>query len=146
VVIDAPPEAVMDALADVGAAPTWSSVHRHSEVIDRYPDGRPHHVKVTVRVMGITDHEVREYHWGRDWVVWDVAQTAIQHDQHVEYTVRPEEGKTRVRFDITLEPYAPVPVFLIKRAKKMVLHDAIESLRKRVMSRLEGEAAPRKPK
>ncbi len=109
-------------------------MHKRAEVVDTYPDGRPHHVKVTIKVIGIVDSEVLEYHWGRDWVVWDAQETMMQHAQHVEYTLRPELGdKTRVRFDITLEPSAPVPEFLVKRARKAVLAAATEGLRKRVM-------------
>ena len=62
--IDAPPEVILDALADIGSVPLWSSVHKKAEVIDTYPDGRPHHVKVTVKVVGIVDQEVLEFHWG----------------------------------------------------------------------------------
>ena len=29
-------------IADVRAVPIWSSVHKKSDVIDTYPDGRPH--------------------------------------------------------------------------------------------------------
>ena len=44
------------------------------------------------------------------------------HRQHVEYNLTPVgEGRTRVRFDIILDLAAPVPAFLIRRAKKMVL-------------------------
>ncbi len=133
-VIDAPPEAILQALADVASVPSWSSVHKSAEVIDNYDDGRPHHVKVTVRVMGITDQEVLEYHWGRDWLVWDADETSQQHAQHVEYNLTPEaDDKTRVRFDITLEPTAPLPQFLIKRARKTVLNAATEGLRRRVL-------------
>lgn len=124
----------MDALADVVSVPSWSSVHKSASVVDSYEDGRPHHVKVTVRVLGITDQEVLEYHWGPDWLVWDADETFQQHAQHVEYNLTPEgEDKTRVRFDITLEPRAPLPEFLIKRAKRTVLNAATEGLRRRVL-------------
>jgi uncharacterized protein YndB with AHSA1/START domain len=132
VVFDAPPEAILEAIADVEAVPSWSSVHRQAHVVDTYPDGRPHHVKVTVKILGIVDQEVLEYHWGPDWVVWDAARTTQQHDQHVEYTLRPDGDRTRVRFDITLEPSAPLPGFLIRRAKRAVLDAATEGLRRRV--------------
>ncbi|QEN16032.1 SRPBCC family protein [Mycolicibacterium sp. ELW1] len=134
IVIDAPPEAILDAIADIEAAPTWSSVHKHVHVVDRYPDGRPRRVKVTVKVLGIIDHEIVEYHWGRDWVVWDADRTAQQHAQHGEYTLRREGDATRVRFDLTLEPSTPLPHFLVKRAKKAVLIAATEGLRGFVLS------------
>jgi hypothetical protein len=130
IIIDAPPEAILEALADVGSLPSWSSVHKRAEIVDTYPDGRPHHVKVTVKVIGIVDQELLEYHWGRDWLVWDAQKTLQQHAQHVEYTLRREAAdKTRVRFDITLEPMAPLPEFLVKRARRTVLKAATEGLR-----------------
>ncbi|KDE99103.1 cyclase [Mycolicibacterium aromaticivorans JS19b1 = JCM 16368] len=134
IVIDAPPEAILDAIADIEAAPTWSSVHKRVHIVDRYPDGRPRRVEVTVKVLGIIDHEVVEYHWGRDWVVWDADRTSQQHAQHGEYTLSPEGEATRVRFDLTLEPSTPLPHFLVKRAKKTVLIAATEGLRGFVLS------------
>jgi uncharacterized protein YndB with AHSA1/START domain len=88
-------------------------------------------VKVTAKLMGIVDTEVLEYHWGPNW---DAEPTDRQHGLHVEYTLQPEGGGTRVRFDITLEPSAPVLEFLIKRGEKIVLDDATEGLGKRVLA------------
>jgi hypothetical protein len=88
--------------------------------------------------MGITDKEVLEYHWGRDWMVWDATDTFQQRGQHGEYNLTREgDDKTRVRFDIILDVAAPIPEFLIKRAKKLVLDVATESLRKRVMDKMD---------
>jgi uncharacterized protein YndB with AHSA1/START domain len=133
VLIDAEPEAIMDALADLDAVPSWSPLHKKLEVLDRHPDGRPYHVKATMRIMGITDTEVLEYNWGRYWMVWDAQDTFQQHGQHVEYNLTPEVGKTRVRFVIILDLTAPLPEFLIKRAKKIVLDVATEGLRRHIM-------------
>ncbi|MDT5323474.1 MAG: hypothetical protein QOF25_626 [Mycobacterium sp.] len=129
---DAAPEAILDALANIEEVPSWSTVHRHAEVLDRYPDGRPRHVKATVKIMGITDRELLEYHWGRDWVVWDASDTFQQRGQHGEYNLTREGDQTRVRFDIIVDLAAPIPEFLIKRAKKIVLEVAIDRLRSRV--------------
>jgi uncharacterized membrane protein len=134
VVFDSPPEPILDVLADIDAMTSWSALHKSAEVLDRHPDGKPHHVKATLKIMGITDKEVLEYHWGDRWMVWDSSETAVQRGQHVEYNLTPEgDDRTRVRFDVILELAAPVPAFLIKRAKKQVLDVATESLRERVM-------------
>ncbi len=136
VVFEAPPEVIMEALADIERVPSWSPVHKNAEVLDRHPDGRPYHVKATLKIMGITNKEVLEYHWGDRWMVWDSSETFQQRAQHGEYNLTPEgDDKTRVRFDIIMELAAPIPEFLIKRAKKIVLDVATESLRKRVMER-----------
>jgi len=129
---DAAPETILDELANIEEVPTWSTVHRYAEVLDRYPDGRPHHVKATVKIMGVTDKELLEYHWGRDWVVWDASDTFQQRGQHGEYNLTRVGDQTRVRFDIIVDLAAPIPQFLIKRAKKIVLDIAIDRLRSRV--------------
>ncbi len=133
-VIEAQPSAILEALADIDGVASWSPVHKEAEVLDRYPDGKPHHVKATVKIMGISDREILEYHWGDDWVVWDAAQTLQQRGQHGEYNLTPVgEDKTRVRFDLILDLAAPVPDFIVERAKKLVLDVALENLRERVM-------------
>ncbi|OBK80007.1 SRPBCC family protein [Mycobacterium sp. 1164985.4] len=135
VVFEAPKDVIMDALADIDAVPTWSPVHKRAEVLDRHPDGRPHHVKATFKIMGVTDKELLEYHWGDDWVVWDAKATMQQRGQHGEYNLTPiGEDRTRVRFDIIIDLAAPIPEFLLRRAKKMVLDVATENLRRRVMA------------
>jgi hypothetical protein len=135
VVIEAPPSVILDALADIEAVTSWSRLHKDLEVLDRYPDGRPHHVKATVKIMGLNDTELLEYHWGDDWVVWDAERTSRQRCQHGEYNLTPVgEERTRVRFDLTLDLAAPYPAFLVKRAKKLVLDVALENLRQRVVA------------
>ena len=120
----------MEALSDVGVLSEWSPLHKRMEVLDRYPDGKPHHVKATVKIMGLVDNEILEYHWGPDWMCWDAKETFQQHGQHIEYRVQPEGvDKSRVRFDITVEPSGPVPGFIVKRATKAVLDAATEGLR-----------------
>jgi hypothetical protein len=69
-------------------------------------------------------------------VVWDAHHTLQQRGQHGEYNLTPEgEDKTRVRFDIIMDLAAPIPDFLIRRAKKIVLDVATERLRKQVMEK-----------
>jgi Polyketide cyclase / dehydrase and lipid transport len=132
ILFDASPEAILDALADIDEVPTWSTLHRSAEVVDRHPDGRPHHVKATMKIMGITDKEMLEYHWGDDWMVWDAQDTFQQRGQHGEYKLIREGDRTRVRFDLIIDLVAPIPEFLLRRAKKMVLDAAVDRLRTRV--------------
>ena len=135
IVIEAPPEAIMDALADVEALPTYASGYKRAEVLDRYEDNRPHHVRIAVKVLGLVDEEVLEYRWGPDWLVWDAERTKQQYAQHVEYTLRPDHTRTStvVRVDITVEPDSLIPDFLIKRAGKILIDAATEGLRNRVL-------------
>jgi uncharacterized protein YndB with AHSA1/START domain len=137
IVIEAPPEAIMDALADVEALPSYASGYKRAEVLDRYDDNRPHHVRIAVKVLGLVDEEVLEYRWGPDWLVWDAERTSQQYAQHVEYTLRPDHTgmSTVVRVDVTVEPDSLIPDFLIKRAGETLIDAATEGLRKRVLGR-----------
>lgn len=125
----------MEALADVGVFSSWSPLHKNMEVIDRYPDGRPHHVKATVKILGLVDKEMLEFHWGSNWMIWDAKGTTQQHGQHVEYTLKPEGvDRTRVRLDLTVEPGRPMPAFVVRRASKHVMDATVKGLRKLVTS------------
>jgi hypothetical protein len=134
-VIEAPPEAIMDALADVEALLSSSPAYRRAEVIDRYDDGRPHHVRLAVRVLGVLDEEVLEFRWGPNWLVWDAERTKQQYAQHVEYTLQPDHtgASTVVTVDITVEPDSLIPEFLIKKAGKTIIDAATDGLRNRVL-------------
>ena len=48
---------------------------------------------------------------------------------------RQPEGldKTRVRFDVTVEPSGPIPGFIVRRASEQILDAAAKGLQKRVM-------------
>jgi Polyketide cyclase / dehydrase and lipid transport len=143
IVIDAPPGVILEALADVGSLSSWSPVHKRIQVIDWYSDGRPHRVKATIKIFGLVDNEILEYHWGPNWVVWDAGDTFQQRGQHVEYNLQPVGvDKTRVRFDITVEPAGPVPAFVVRRASEIVLDAATTGLRDQVM----GALMPEQPK
>ncbi len=73
----------------------------------RHPDGRPHHVKATLKIIGITDKELLEYHWVGDWVVFDAADTFQQRGQHGEYDLTPFGEQDAVRFDIIVDLARP---------------------------------------
>ena len=92
-------------------------------------------MKATIKIFGLVDNHLLEYHWGPTWVVWDAADTFQQRGQHVEYNLQAVGvDKTRVRFDITVEPSGPVPAFVVRRASEIVLDAATKGLRDQVMA------------
>jgi hypothetical protein len=103
-------------------------------VLERDERGRPLRVKSKVKNVGITDEQVVEYTWRDNGVSWTLVSAKQQRSQDARYTLIPEGDKTRVRFDLTVEPLVPLPGFLLKRAMKGGLSTMTEGLRKRVMS------------
>jgi Polyketide cyclase / dehydrase and lipid transport len=146
-VIDASPEDILAALADVEAISSWSTIHDRARVLARGPDGRPRFVELAIKFLWIRESQVLEYHWGTDTVVWDAVTTTTQIAQHAEYHLIPEgypdDGepqRTHVRFDLTLESRALVPEFVVRRGGAAVLENATAGLRDHVARRASGQS------
>ncbi|MCV7280615.1 SRPBCC family protein [Mycolicibacterium flavescens] len=133
VVIEATPAEILDVIADVESAPQWSSQHQGAEVLDRDADGRPGKVRLKLKTMGISDEQVVRYTWADDRVSWKLLESSQLKTQSASYTLTPDGDKTKVRFEITVDPAVPIPGFVLKRAMKGGLEAATDGLRKQVM-------------
>ncbi|KWX63262.1 SRPBCC family protein [Mycobacterium sp. NAZ190054] len=131
-VIDATPEEILAVLFDLEALPEWSSAHQEVEVLDRDQQGRPRRSRQVVKIVGISDEQVLDYSVHDDGVGWTLVSSKQQRAQQGRYTLTPEGDKTRVRFDLTVDPIVPLPGFLVKKGAKGLMDTAIEGLRKRV--------------
>jgi len=133
VVIEARPEEIIDVIADVESTPTWSSQYQSAEVLEAYDDGRPKRLKMKVKSVGITDEQVVEYTWTDNKVSWTLISAGQLKAQDASYTLTPEGDKTKVKFDITIDPSVPLPGFVLKRAMKGAMETATDGLRKQVL-------------
>jgi ribosome-associated toxin RatA of RatAB toxin-antitoxin module len=133
VVIEATPEEILDVIADVESTPTWSPQFQKSEIIDTYDDGRPRQARMTVKAAGLTDEQVIEYTWTDTSVSWTLVSAGQLKAQDAKYTLTPEGDKTRVRFDMSVDPSVPLPGFLLKRTLKGGMETATDGLRKQVL-------------
>ncbi|HUO39294.1 MAG TPA: SRPBCC family protein [Mycobacterium sp.] len=138
IVIEATPKEIMDVISDVEALPEWSDVHQTSEVLERDENGRPLRARAKVKIVGVTDEQVIAYTWQDDGVSWTLESAKQQRSQDARYTLIPEGDKTRVKFDIAIDPLVPLPGFLLKRAIKGLVSTATQGLRKRVLSQKGG--------
>ena len=133
VVIEATPKEILDVIADVGSAPDWSPQYKSSEVLDTYPDGLPKLVRMKIKAAGITDEQTVEYHWSGNNAGWTLIKAGQLRRQEASYTLTPDGAKTKVRFEITIEPSVPIPGFLLKRTIKGAMETATDGLRKQVL-------------
>lgn len=131
--IAAEPAAVLEVLMDVEGLPAWSPVHKKIEIVDTFDDGKPHHVKMSVSILGINDEQTVEYTWAENKVIWDLVEGSQQKSQHGEYTLTPTDKGTHVTFSLTVEPKIPIPGFLVKKGTKTILAAATEGLRQQVV-------------
>lgn len=133
VVIEASPAEILDVIADVESAPDWSSQHQGAEVLDRDADGRPGRVRLKLKTMGISDEQVVQYSWTDNSASWTLLESSQLKTQSASYTLTADGDKTKVRFEITVDPAVPIPGFVLKRAMKGGLEAATDGLRKQVL-------------
>jgi len=133
VVIEATPEEILDVIADVESTPTWSPQYQSSEILETYDDGRPKQAKMVVKAAGLTDTQVIEYTWTDTSVSWTLVSAGQIKSQDAKYTLTPDGAKTKVRFDMKVDPSVPIPGFLLKRTLKGGMETATDGLRKQVL-------------
>lgn len=133
VVIEATPEEILAVIADTDSAPAWSPQYQSAEVLDRYSDGRPKRVKMKIKTAGISDDLEVEYHWGENTAGWTLIKAGQLKAQDATYTLTPAGDKTKVRFDLKVDPSIPIPGFILKRALKSAMETATDGLRKHVL-------------
>lgn len=133
VVIEASPEEILDVIADVRSAPTWSPQYQSAEVLDTYDDGRPRRVKMKIKAAGLTDEQEVEYTWTANTAGWTLIKAGQLKSQDATYTLTPQGDKTKVRFDLKVDPSVPIPGFLLKRTLKGAMETATDGLRKQVL-------------
>lgn len=138
VVIEATPDEIMDVLFDLESLPEWSSAHQKVEVLERDDQGRPSKSRQVVKIVGVSDEQVLAYSVHDDGVSWTLVSAKQQRAQDGRYTLTPDGDSTRLRFELTVDPTAPIPGFLVKKGAKGLMETATEGLRKRVLKVKEG--------
>ena len=133
VVIEATPEEILDVIADVKNAPTWSPQYQSAEVLDTYEDGRPRRVKMKVKAAGVTDEMEVEYSFTENSGGWTLIKSIQLKAQEGRYTLTPQGETTKVRFDLKVDPSIPIPGFILKRTLKGAMETATDGLRKQVL-------------
>lgn len=138
VTIEATPEEIMDVIADVEQTPTWSPQYTKAEILETYDDGRPRRAKMTIKAAGMTDDQILEYTWTATKGSWVLLKSGQLRKQEASYTLTPDGTKTKVRFEITVDPVVPIPGFLLKRSVNGGAETATEGLRKQVIKLKKG--------
>jgi polyketide cyclase/dehydrase/lipid transport protein len=133
IVIEATPAEILDVIGDFDSVTEWSEPHQSAEVLERDEDGRPSKVKMKVKAAGITDEQVVAYTWSDNKVSWTLISSGQQRSQDASYTLTPDGDKTKVTFEISVDPVVPLPGFVLKRAVKGTIDTGTKGLRDRVL-------------
>jgi ribosome-associated toxin RatA of RatAB toxin-antitoxin module len=134
VVIEASPKEILGVIADVETSPDWTPQQQSVEILERGEDGKPRRVKMKVKTAGISDEQVVEYTWTDDGASWTLVSAGQLKSQEAKYSLTPEGDKTKVKFELTIDPSVPLPGFILKRAIKGAMETATDGLAKQVLN------------
>lgn len=136
VVIDAPPQEIMDVILDLEAYPEWSDDVKKVEILSRDDQGRPLDVAFQVDArVAVVDYTLRYDHDVPSGVQWNLIEGEVLHQLDGSYVLDElDNGSTRVTYALEADIAMPVPGFLKKRATKTILDTGLKGLKRRVES------------
>ena len=136
IVIDAPPTAVMDVIADFPAYPEWAAQVKSVEVLDTDAGGRPEQVRFTMDAGPIKDSYTLDYTWAPDGrsVSWTLVKGQIQRAQNGSYVLSGDPKSTTVTYSLAVDLNIPMIGMLRRKAEKVIIDTALKGLKKRVES------------
>ena len=133
IVIEATPDEILAVLFDLESLTEWSSAHQTVEILERDEEGRPKRSRQVVKIVGVSDDQILDYHVYDDGVGWTLVRSDQQRAQEARYRLTQEGDSTRVRLELMVDLKAPLPGFLVKKGAKGLMDTATHGLRKRVL-------------
>jgi uncharacterized membrane protein len=129
--VDAPPEQVLAVLLDVESYPSWQTIMKSCQVLERDDAGRPALVDFTVDAKVRTVHYVSRYRYDlpREFS-WELERGDLERNSgRYQLSPRPDGG-TDVTIDISFAPgfYVPGPLTAVIRDQS--LRASIRELRR----------------
>ena len=105
-----------------------------AQILDTTDDGDPHQVKMRVKAGGMADEMVVVYTFSDNVVSSSLVSSSRLKKQDSKYTLTPEGDKTRVKFDLTIDPSIPISRLYLEEGAQGAMDDNTNGLRKRVLS------------
>jgi ribosome-associated toxin RatA of RatAB toxin-antitoxin module len=139
IVVDAPPAAVMDVIADFAAYPVWAKGVKVAEVRSSYAgeqQDRAREVFFTLDVAPVKDEYTLAYVWDDDrQVTWTLAQGKMLKALDGAYVLRDlGTGSTEVTYRLALDVSIPMIGMIKRKGEKILIDTALKGLKQRVES------------
>ena len=136
IVIDAPPEDVMNVIGDFPAYPEWAKGVTIAEVVAEGPGGWADQVYFELDVSPIRDEYTLVYDWdGYDAVSWSLVEGKMLKALDGVYELKDlGDGSTEVTYRLALDVSIPMIGMLKRKGEKILIDAALKGLKKRVES------------
>ncbi|HEY6627587.1 MAG TPA: SRPBCC family protein [Acidimicrobiia bacterium] len=131
--IDAAPEVLYDAAADIGSYPEWATGVKEVEVLESGPDGRVDRARFVIEVFVKEIEYVLRYEHDRpNRLSWVAEESDDLQMLEGSYTFTANDGVTEVQYGLKVGLKFTMPGFLMRQAEKQIVTTALRGLRKRV--------------
>ena len=132
ITIDAPLDAVKQALFDLEKYPEWSSSIKSVEAIARDDQGRITKVKMVIDAGMMKDRVILDYDWsgapGKLSFTLDDADLLTGMDG--AYTIKAlDEDSTSITYELTVSLSMPIPAMMRQKAEKTTIDQALAQLK-----------------
>ncbi len=136
IVIDAPPAAVMDVIADFAAYPDWAKGVKQATVRAEGDGGRAQEVFFSLDVAPIKDEYTLAYTWNGDAdVTWTLAEGKMLRALDGAYVLSDRgDGSTQVTYRLALDVSIPLIGMIKRKGEKILIDTALKGLKQRVES------------
>ncbi|MEO9324721.1 SRPBCC family protein [Nocardioides sp. C4-1] len=138
IVVDAPPSAVMDVIADFESYPVWAKGVKVAEVKSLFgpeQQGRAEQVYFSLDVSPVKDEYTLAYQWDGDrQVTWTLAQGKMLKALDGAYVLRDLGGRTEVTYRLALDVSIPMIGMIKRKGEKILIDTALKGLKQRVES------------
>jgi ribosome-associated toxin RatA of RatAB toxin-antitoxin module len=136
IVIDAPPAAVMDVIADFAAYPDWAKGVKQATVRAKGAGGRAQEVFFSLDVAPIKDEYTLSYTWNGDRdVIWTLAEGKMLRALDGAYVLSDRgDGSTEVTYRLALDVSIPLIGMIKRKGEKILIDTALKGLKQRVES------------
>ena len=132
ITIDAPLDAVTQALFELEKYPEWSSSIKSVEAIARDDQGRITKVKMVIDAGMMKDRVILDYDWsgapGKLSFTLDDADLLTGMDG--AYTIKSlDEDSTSITYELTVSLSMPIPAMMRQKAEKTTIDQALAQLK-----------------
>lgn len=132
ITVDAPLEAVTQALFDLEKYPEWSTSIKAVDVIARDDQGRITKVKMVIDAGMMKDRVILDYDWsgapGKLSFSLDDADLLTGMDG--AYTIKSiDEDSTAITYELTVSLSMPIPAMMRQKAEKTTIDQALSQLK-----------------
>ncbi|MCZ7526234.1 MAG: SRPBCC family protein [Acidimicrobiia bacterium] len=130
--IDASPQRCFDVATDFEHYPDWARDVKRAEVLARDEEGRGTRVEFRAAALGRSIRYVLAYDYADapEAFSWSLVEGDLVRCLDGTYRFEPDDGGTRVTYDLAVDLSLPLPGLIKRRAAGLITGNALKELKK----------------